>query len=117
MQRVRLMNKVLLNTFLLLVTTVVCSSGCTMAPKYSRPEAPVPAAWPSGSSYEQASATAGAVAANDIPWRKFIVDERLRKIIATALENNRDLRIAALHVERVRPLYGIQRSELLPTIN
>ncbi len=34
-----------------------------------------------------------------------------------ALENNRDLRIAALNVERARAVYGIQRAELFPTLN
>jgi len=32
-----------------------------------------------------------------------------------ALSSNRDLRLAALNVERARALYGIQRAELLPT--
>ena len=34
-----------------------------------------------------------------------------------ALTNNRDLRIAALNVEQSRAMYGIQRAELLPTVN
>jgi outer membrane protein, multidrug efflux system len=32
------------------------------------------------------------------------------------LQNNRDLRVAALNVERARALYRIQRAELLPTV-
>ena len=38
------------------------------------------------------------------------------QIIATALQNNRDLRVAALNVERARALYRVQRAELLPTV-
>jgi multidrug efflux system outer membrane protein len=34
-----------------------------------------------------------------------------------ALTNNRDLRLAALNVERARGMYGIQRGQLLPAIN
>jgi multidrug efflux system outer membrane protein len=34
-----------------------------------------------------------------------------------ALDNNRDLRLAALNVERTRALYGIQRAELFPSVN
>ena len=45
-------------------------------------------------------------------WREFFTDERLQKVIETALNNNRDLRVAALNVERARALYGIQRAEL-----
>jgi multidrug efflux system outer membrane protein len=52
-----------------------------------------------------------------MPWREFIADERLQKIIETALNNNRDLRVAALNVERARALYGVQRAELLPSVN
>ncbi len=33
------------------------------------------------------------------------------------MNNNRDLRVAALNVERARALYGIQRAELFPVVN
>jgi outer membrane protein, multidrug efflux system len=54
--------------------------------------------------------------AADLQWRQFFADERLQAIIATALKNNRDLRVATLNVERARALYRIQRAELLPTV-
>jgi len=50
-------------------------------------------------------------------WQEFFPDEKLQQVIGTALTNNRDLRIAALNVERARAMYGIQRAELLPVIN
>jgi multidrug efflux system outer membrane protein len=92
-------------------------TGCTLAPKYTKPEAPVPSSWPSGPAYKEATATPGAPVAADLRWREFFTDERLQKIIETALNNNRDLRVAALTVERARALYRIQRAELLPTVN
>jgi multidrug efflux system outer membrane protein len=52
-----------------------------------------------------------------LPWREFFTDERLQKIIGIALDNNRDLRLAALNVEKARALYGIQRAALLPSVN
>jgi multidrug efflux system outer membrane protein len=55
--------------------------------------------------------------AADLNWRKFFTDEKLQQAIGTALANNRDLRLAALNVERARAMYGIQRAELLPTVN
>jgi multidrug efflux system outer membrane protein len=55
--------------------------------------------------------------AQELKWREFFADKRLQEIIETALSNNRDLRLAALNVERARALYGIQRAELFPTIN
>lgn len=88
--------------------------GCTMAPKYERPDAPVPAQWPTGPAYQQ---TQSAQPAPRLSWREFLPDERLREIIETALKNNRDLRIAMLNVERAKAMYGISRTSLLPTVN
>ncbi len=89
-------------------------SGCTMIPKYTRPEAPVPAEWPDGPAYQQPAAPEVAPLAADLKWRDFFTDERLQAVVDMALNNNRDLRVAALNVERARALYGIQRAELLP---
>ncbi|OHE61176.1 MAG: multidrug transporter [Thermodesulfovibrio sp. RBG_19FT_COMBO_42_12] len=93
-------------------------SGCSgMAPKYTRPEAPLPADWPSGPAYKDGAGKPGDVPAADIAWRNFFVDERLQEVIDLALTNNRDLRVAALNIERTRALYRIQRAELLPSVN
>lgn len=96
----------------------LCLAGCaTMAPKYTRPAAPVPAAWPSGPSYKDVAAKPARKPVADIPWQEFFVDERLRQLIALALENNRDLRIAALNIERSRAQYQIRRAELAPHLD
>jgi len=67
--------------------------------------------------YQETKTGTSAQAASELPWREFITDENLRKVIETALNNNRDLRLAALNVERARAYYGIQRAELLPSVN
>lgn len=85
--------------------------GCTMMPKYERPAAPVSNTWPRG-----ATETSTTNAASDIDWREFFDDPRLKDLIELALENNRDLRIAALRVEQARARYRIQRSDLFPSI-
>ena len=94
-------------------------SGCatTMAPKYSQPAAPVPAAWPAGPAYKTETAKTAQKPLADIPWQEFFVDPQLRKLIALALENNRDLRVAVLNIERSRAQYQIQRSDLFPKID
>jgi len=89
--------------------------GCSLAPQYTRPGAPVPGQWPTGAAYSEAPGTAPAAA--ELKWREFFTDARLQKIIETALNNNRDLRFAALNVQRARAFYGIQRAELLPSVN
>jgi len=101
----------------LLVVTVLFPGGCSMAPKYARPEAPIPTDWPDGPSYQNGRSPQGAPTAADIRWQEFFTDKKLQQIIETALNNNRDLRLAALNVERARALHGIQRAELFPAVN
>jgi multidrug efflux system outer membrane protein len=56
-------------------------------------------------------------APTDIAWQDFFLDERLRRLIVLALENNRDLRVSALNIERARAQYGIERSALFPALS
>jgi multidrug efflux system outer membrane protein len=98
-----------------LILMILLLGGCTMAPNYTRPEAPVPAQWPAGTSEKKSDASVSAAA--DLRWQEFITDERLRKVIAIALTNNRDLRVAALNVESARAMYGIQLTTLPPAVD
>ena len=92
-------------------------AGCTtMAPKYTQPAAPVADVWPSGPAYQAATGQASKPVA-DILWQEFFVDPQLRKLVSLALENNRDLRIAVLNIERSRARYQIQRSDLFPHVD
>lgn len=50
-------------------------------------------------------------------WQQFFLDENLQQIIQLALDNNRDLRVAALNVDAFRALYRIERSALFPSID
>lgn len=94
----------------LLGGVVLGAAGCTLEPRYARPAAPVPAQWPALGT-APAAADPAAVA-----WREFIADEKLRQVVALALQNNRDLRAAALNVELARAMYGIQRDSLFPAV-
>ncbi len=98
--------------------TLFCLSGCSsMAPKYVTPDAPVTAAWPSGPAYTAEVAKQSQKQLADIPWQEFFVDPQLRKVIVLALENNRDLRVALLNIERSQAQFQIRRSDLFPKIN
>ena len=101
----------------LLVGIVLFLGGCSLAPKYTQPKAPIPVEWPQGAVYKTARAEPGAAAVPVLKWREFFTDQRLQKLIETALNNNRDLRLAALNVERARALYGVQRAELFPSVS
>ncbi|HZK13558.1 MAG TPA: multidrug transporter, partial [Desulfobaccales bacterium] len=61
-----------------LAITGVLFAGCTMIPKYTRPEAPIPADWPSGPAYKETPSTQAASAAADLQWRTFFTDAQLQ---------------------------------------
>ena len=100
--------------FFLMIGATLWLAGCTLTPEYTRPAVPVEAAWPTGPAYPQATAPATGA---DLPWQEFFTDKGLRDVIATALENNRDLRLAALNVKKAQAMYGIQRATLLPSLD
>jgi len=102
---------------LLCVSLILGLSGCTMAPSYTRPDAPVPASWPSGPAYKAEVAKPDQKPLADIPWREYFVEPRLQKVIELALANNRDLRVAVLTIEKSRALYQIQRADLFPGLD
>ncbi|MGH9336493.1 MAG: TolC family protein, partial [Vicinamibacteria bacterium] len=85
------------------------SVGCKLGPDYARPPVVTPEKW-------RELAAADASVAN-VPWWELFQDEELRKLITTALEENRDLKIAIERIEEARALYGISRSELYPQVD
>jgi multidrug efflux system outer membrane protein len=93
-----------------LVATVL-TTGCSLMPTYERPAAPVAATFPAAPSGDTPDASVA-----DLGWADLFADARLRELIRLALENNRDLRVAALNIEKARALYRIQRAESLPSV-
>jgi multidrug efflux system outer membrane protein len=85
-------------------------SACTLAPRYHRPEAPVAPVF-------DGAAEAPTTPAAELGWREFFPDAELQGLIARALQNNRDLRIATLNVEAARAQYRIRRADLVPAID
>ncbi|MDH0702552.1 efflux transporter outer membrane subunit [Ectopseudomonas toyotomiensis] len=92
-----------------LLTLAVALGGCSLAPHYERPEAPVAADWQ--------VAAANGTRAQALDWQTFIVDADLRRAVDTALNNNRSLRQALLDIEAARAQYRIQRADRLPSLN
>ena len=86
-------------------------AGCSLAPDFLRPAAPVPAAWP--------TQIADSAAAQPVPedWRAYFTDARLQAPIAAALEHNRDLKIAFARVDEARALAGLARADRFPTVD
>ena len=88
--------------------------GCSMMPVYQRPAAPVAVDWPA---VNGTAVVTSARPAADIEWQSFFSDDKLRQLIAVALKNNRDLRIAVLNIEQARAQFQIRRADQFPTLN
>ena len=96
----------------LLAALAALAAACTsMAPSYQRPAAPVPASLPGG------TASGGTASAAALPWRAFVREPRLQRILEQALAQSRDLRRAVLNIETARAQYRIQRAQALPSID
>lgn len=102
---------------LLTILAAIQLAGCgTLAPTYSQPDAPVPLAWPEGPAYQSGLSSSAEVMVAEMGWREFFSDPNLKELIGLALENNRDLRQAALNIERARAQYRIERAGLFPVV-
>ncbi|WP_234745819.1 efflux transporter outer membrane subunit [Burkholderia sp. WTPI3] len=106
----------------LALVCVVALAACSLDPVYQRPAAPIAGAWPNGPAYGTASAPSAASGAAtpvaaEVGWRDFYRDPHLQKLIALALDNNRDLRVAALQVAEYEAQYRITRAALAPSID
>ncbi|HKX12379.1 MAG TPA: TolC family protein, partial [bacterium] len=89
-------------------------SACAVGPKYSRPSIDVPPNY-RGQEAKPGAESAGAFA--DLPWWEVFRDEELQALIRTALENNKDVKIAAARVEEARGMYRMKRGEQFPELN
>jgi outer membrane protein, multidrug efflux system len=88
--------------------------GCSMEPTYQRPALPVPSSYPSTSN---APSGAAPIDAAEIDWHAFFRDPVLQRLIEIALNNNRDLQVAAAKMAEARADYGEARANLFPEID
>ena len=86
-------------------------AACSLEPRYVAPALPVAEHW------SMPAGAAEGAAASDLGWRDFFVDARLQALIAQALANNRDLRVAVLNVASARAQYRIQNAERAPSLD
>jgi multidrug efflux system outer membrane protein len=88
-------------------------AGCSLAPPYQRPAAPIPPVFPEGGAY--ASPAQGALPT--VSYRELFRDPRLQTLIAQAFANNRDLRIAAANLAAARAQVRVARSAQFPEVD
>ncbi len=92
-----------------IAAALLALSGCQIAPVYDKPAAPVPGQFPADGAGAKTAAATG--------WRAFFQNPELQEVIAQAVANNRDLKVAALRIEEARAIYNVQRADQLPTVN
>ncbi|MBP6119118.1 MAG: efflux transporter outer membrane subunit [Giesbergeria sp.] len=99
------------------LTAAIAASlaGCVnLAPLTGTPVAPVPGTVGAGATAAPAQPTAHSLEqAEALAW---VQAPQLRQVIALALANNRDLRLALTNIEKARAQYGVQQADRLPTV-
>jgi len=85
-------------------------SGCTVGPRYQRPALTIPA------EHRGQVTPADAASFADQAWWEVFHDSVLQDLIAEALKNSSDVRLAAWRVEEARANAGIVRSQVFPSV-
>ncbi len=93
-----------------LAGTMALCSACSFGPQYQRPAVVAPEMYRSQTTALEATSFA------DLAWWEIFRDEALQGLIAEAIKNNYDLRVAAARVEQARALVGTARADLFPQI-
>lgn len=112
----------LLRSRLMAAGLATMASACSLIPAYERPAAPVADQWPASTNVAATlpvipnAVTPPATPADALAWQRFFTDPRLQALQATALRNNRDLRLALLNVEQARAMVRARDADLSPTV-
>jgi NodT family efflux transporter outer membrane factor (OMF) lipoprotein len=95
------------------VVAALALAGCAMGPNYHRPQVPMPDA------YRNAPAPGADPAASiaDTKWQNLFPDDVMNQMVAKALANNFDLRIAAERVQEARAQLGVTRANQYPFLD
>ena len=99
----------------LLMSAILASifmAGCTVGPKYHRPDVATPGVYRDLANDQQAQAQAASFA--DLKWWQVFEDPGLQELIRTALKENYDLQLATERIGAARAQVAITRSSLFP---
>lgn len=93
------------------ILCAILLSACShVKPEYKVSDLPTP------ETYDESFKPEGAAVASQLGWQDYFVDPRLKALIETALENNRDLRASTARIAQARARFRIQDSRRLPTV-
>jgi len=88
---------------------VLLLSGCTVGPDFKEPEAKAP------ESYRTEGLPSDPTV--DLKWWELFDDPLLYSLVTTALENNRDIKIAVSRIEQARATLGFTQADQYPRID
>lgn len=94
-----------------IITSLGVLTACSVGPEYRRPNLDVPG------SYRFQEEQPGGKSIADLAWWEVYRDKQLQAILQTALNNNRDVKIAAARVAEARAQAGVSRLARLPQVN
>ncbi|HSO18927.1 MAG TPA: efflux transporter outer membrane subunit [Desulfosarcina sp.] len=92
-----------------MVLAWIVITGCAVGPDFKEPVVQAPAAY--------RTAVMPDDDADDLKWWELFDDPLLHALVATALENNRDLKIAASRIEASRATLGFTRADQYPRLD
>lgn len=95
-------------TYIFIATGLLAAS-CSAVRECKTPELDLPSTFGRG--------VADTLTIADMEWWKFYADSTLCSIISRTLANNKNILAAAARVEQSRMLYGIDKANMLPTLD
>jgi multidrug efflux system outer membrane protein len=99
----------------LCVAAVALLAGCAVGPDYHRPSLDVPAQYRDVA--PTATDVAGDASLGDGGWWEVYSDAELQALLATALKNNFDVKIAVARIDEARAQLGSARLAYLPQVS
>jgi len=99
---------------------LICAllAGCAVGPDYHRPTVDVPAHYRDAAPPAAgAGAAAEAASLGDSGWWEVYSDPDLQALLATAITNNYDVKIAVARIDEARAQLGSQRLNYLPQVS
>jgi outer membrane protein, multidrug efflux system len=96
---------------------ILMMAACNVGPNYKRPATSTPQSFRGALAPEVAAPAQTESSLGDQRWSAVFQDPVLQRLVAEALENNLDLRVAAQRVLEAQAQAGITRSQQLPSVN
>lgn len=99
-----------IKTSLTALSAALVLAGCSFAPVYERPAAPV------AEQFDALTPGVESSSLDQLGWQTFFTDPQLHALIQLALVNNRDLRIAVDRIAEAQAQFGVVQSDRFPSI-